>query len=309
MSMQENREKAMRLFEALSAVDEELLARTEEGKKVIPFRRATKVMASCACILMVGVVTWMGSRTLFPKENAASDCAAPESLNQMMTDTTADMTADAEEVLEEAAVEMASEGAEDEKVMEDKEVYDFVNQESLHEEDAASGTAVKSEMVKYDSEKELRERTNLGEYIPTMIPEGYLFESGYESTDGGIHLCWSKGMDTIMIDVAVYESDEESEGRIVDITKPETYDEQMYVIPYASTVPEEYHQSFQNPIFREADFTEEVVLARMKQVVDMGDTNTPRGRFSVLYENGVMVSFNGDCDAVSVWEMFESIGK
>lgn len=328
MSMQEKKEKAMRIFEALSSVDEDLLVRADEQQtKVVPFRHATRVMAACACLLVVGLVSWTGSRSLMTKESAASDCAAPESVNQMMADTTADKAADAEadvevgmdevyndaydsdevvaeEVMEEAAPEIPAAGVEAEVEAEsgNMEVWD---EESM---DGVS-SSVKDDAVVYLNEQELRAETVLGEYIPTVIPEGYAFESGYKSADGAITLRWSMGMDDIVIGVALYEPSEENEGRIVDIAKRETYDVHVYEIPYADTVPAEYWEVFHTPIFREKDFGIELVEARMKSVEDLGDTATPRGNFSVLYEEGVIVRFDGDCDAESVWKMFESIGE
>lgn len=321
---QEKHSGAMRIFEALSSVDEELLERCNEKAKVIPFWKYTKVMAACACLLLVCLVTWTGTQVFKGNNSTSSDCAAPESMNEMAVadaiaadtegggaeeaDPEYDMAGDANtpaEAEEQSELEVKEESS---KVTQDSATDSLAEAENQHGIVWDSGSSI-AQLQESLGEEELRAVKGLGEYIPTVIPEGYVFESGYRMAEGGLHLCWSKGMDTIMISVSVYEANEENEGRIVDISKPETYDEHRYEIPYASTVPEEYRQVFQNPIFRESDFTPEAVSARMKSVADMGDTDTPRGNFAVLYDSGVIVSFNGDGDAEQIWEMFESVGE
>ena len=47
----------------------------------------------------------------------------------------------------------------------------------------------------------------------------------------------------------------------------------------------------------------------MKSYDDAGDTDTPRGNFSVLYPDGVVVRFNGRGTAQEIWEMFCSMGE
>ncbi len=298
---QEHYEKAVRIFEALSSVDEELLVRSSKQRKVIPYRRATKVMAACACFALVCVVTWYGSRILMPKENY--DCGGAE--NQMSP--LAEETYKEEAVVEDAVVEEP----EMERVEYDTDMAPAVitenssNKEELH----VSGSTPIAPEEEVFGEVELRAVETLGAYIPDIIPGGYVFEFGSKAEDGSFYARWSKGMDDIVISVMWYDGDAESERRIVDTSRPETYDVHLYEIPYAQTVPEEYREIFNAPIFLEKDLTSEIISARIERVADAGDTDTPRGRFSVLYESGVIVSFNGDCHAESVWEMFTSIGK
>ena len=44
---------AVRIFQALSSVDEELLERSNPSRKILPYWRYTKVMAACACLSFV----------------------------------------------------------------------------------------------------------------------------------------------------------------------------------------------------------------------------------------------------------------
>jgi hypothetical protein len=114
-------------------------------------------------------------------------------------------------------------------------------------------------------------------------------------------------MDSIMLYVGMYEENAENESRIVDIAKEETYNVHLYEIPYASSVPDEIRLMFNSPIFREEDMSLEVVRARMKSVSDAGDTDTPRGDFSVLYDEGILVAFDGRGSAEEIWNMYLSI--
>lgn len=309
---------AMRIFEALSSVDEELLERSEGSAKVFPFRMVTRMMAACASLLVVGLVTWSGVQTFVGGDKAASDCAAPESMKEM---SVADMTWPGEEAGNTAVTTDVGAQAEAEECIPEIDVeyaqvtkgeMDDVTTDGVVEENQNamwdSGTALQQPQETLSEEK-LRGVEKLGEYIPTVIPGGYAFESGYQTAEGGIHACWSKGMDSIMFFVSIYEETPETKERMAEVSRPETYDVHLYEIPYATTVPEEYRLVFSNPIFEEKDFSAEVVQARMKSVADAGDTETPRGNFEVLYESGVLVRFSGDGSPEQIWEMFESIGE
>lgn len=301
---QEKYEDVVRIFEALSSVDEELLERSNAFRKILPFWRNTKVMAACACfaVMGIGVLTWFVSMVSVPK--GSFDMARTE---------TSFMTGGGGGYKEEAAVEDA---VVEEAEMEPAE-YEADMPETVMTENGIAGQeetyAIDSAPIAPEemllSEAEIRAVEELGEYLPERIPDGYVFESGSRTGDGSVFARWSMGMDDIVITVAWYVADEERESRIADVSGTEAYDVHMYEIPYAQTVPEEYRQVFDNPIFLEKDFTFETVSARMKSMADSGDTDTPRGKFSVLYESGVLVSFNGDCEPEAVWQMFTSIGQ
>lgn len=75
------------------------------------------------------------------------------------------------------------------------------------------------------------------------------------------------------------------------------------------TVFMEYHETFDFPVFAFEDFDLEIVRSQMVFHKDAGDTDTPRGCFGVLYPDGVLVSFNGCGTAEEIWEMFCSMGE
>lgn len=355
---------AMRIFEALSSVDEELLERSEAAPKVVPFWKYAKVMAACACLVLLGTAAYAGSNLFSAKNSTSSDCTAPAAAEQRSVDmasdaagvddtaggAAADEAAADEAAAEEAAAEEAADGMATELADEaapEAEQEKAVLTESLQNSAAGesdTGKMTDSQMTQntselqtekdkvaesvqeggpvYDGdsfsvmpealdEETIRATQELGAYIPTALPTGYVYESGYRT--GGadaaesVSVLWKNGMDTIHISVSRYEESEEMQERLADVSKPETYNVHLYEIPYCDSVPVEYYMAFNYPVFRESDFSSEIVEMRMKSVSDSGDTDTPRGNFAVLYDSGILVEFSGDGDAGSIWKLFLSI--
>ena len=126
-----------------------------------------------------------------------------------------------------------------------------------------------------------------------------------ESGEENLTVCWTRGMDSITLHL-------ERTGNppaTVDVEKTESYDQRLYEVPYGETVPREYWQTFDNPVFAAEDFGLEIIESRMKSYDDQGDTDTPRGNFGVLYPDGVLARFSGRGTAEEIWEMFSSMGE
>ena len=308
---------AMRLFEALSGVDEELLAKAdvaEEGaarkdkRKIRTFRGSKVRLAAClaaaaSLFLVVGAV-WSGAPMLNGKKSAET---AVMTNGNWSGNTMADS---APEVTENLAEETF--GVDFEEAVEEEKAGDIGNIEnkdtSKREEGAITecvGSIAPDDRVEL-SEEEAYAVEVLGAYIPSNIPKGYTWESALASVNAktgdyeSIFLCWTKGMDSIMITV----SKADAENLVVtDIAHKEAYDVSLYDIPYAETVPEEYRVCFDNPIFMQKDMSLDLVQSRMKVVADAGDTGTPRGNFSIIYPEGILLDFNGDGTAEEIWEM------
>ena len=171
----------------------------------------------------------------------------------------------------------------------------------------------------------------LSDYIPVSLPAGYAFVSASYGTlampedfagqtgasgakeeacegPGRLTLLWSKGEDDILLSIQETDSTAET-GGTVDVEKPETYDARLYELPYGDTVPEEYREAFMDPVFAKDDFSLEIVRSRVISYPgDGGDTDTPGGWFSVLYD-GVLVYFNGRGTPEEIWEMFASMPR
>ena len=341
---------AMRLFEALSGVDEELLAKAdvaEEGaarkdkRKIRTFRGSKVRLAAClaaaaSLFLVVGAV-WSGAPMLNGKKSAETAVMTNGSwAGNTMADSAAEVTenlaeetfgADLEGAVEEekaediggnltsdttqSATESAKESTEAQKHTQnsESETDGIENKDTSKREEGAITECVGS--IPPDDRVELSEEEAyaaevLGAYIPSNIPKGYTWESARASVNAktgdyeSIFLCWTKGMDSIMITV----SKADVENLVVtDIAHKEVYDVSLYDVPYAETVPEEYRVCFDNPIFMQKDISLDLVQSRMKVVADAGDTGTPRGNFSIIYPEGILLDFNGDGTAEEIWEM------
>lgn len=344
------KEKAMRIFEALSGVDEELLARSEESAsdkgRVLPVWSFSKMLAACFCLIVVGGMTW-GALSMMPGSNKlANDAAAPRSMEELGEEIANDTAAgqspmsngsgnDGGMAPEQSKQELEKEEMGNEEQARNEEqagdvrgdgtdaVYkysqsqgDILEQDVGNDEnqdkvvDMESCLADNREKI---SEEEARATDILGAYLPTALPAGYTVESARreQNSDAGaaakyvsLSVTWTKGMDSIFLTVKKVEP-----SRIVfaDLSKPECYNVHLYDIPYGETVPKEYWETFDNPVFRAEDLSLELIEMRMKSVADSGDTDTPRGDFSVLYDNDILVKFNGDGSAEQIWEMFQSV--
>lgn len=310
---EKNREDAMRIFEALSHVDEELLARCEEPVEKNFVRKRSiwyygSAVAACLCLFICGAALVNG-RVFLNKSSGADGAVSLDSMKEEMAVDAGGAEAGGEvagsvECPSEAVEGIAKQSQESKK---ENAIEDYTDVTSGQQQN----TAVAESCLPYEGEKitlqEARSVVVFGEYVPDCLPSGYVLESVYREKNGetggteSISLCWTHGMDSIFWTISMADAASIS---VVDISRPETYDVHLYEIPYADTVPQEYRQVFDNPVFAEADFSLDIVKSRMKVIPDAGDTDTPRGDFSVLYENGVLIRFNGRGDAESIYRMF-----
>ena len=125
-----------------------------------------------------------------------------------------------------------------------------------------------------------------------------------------VTMTWLRGMDYITVSIS---SVEPGTVKTVDISKPETYDERLYEVPHAETVPREYRETVNDPVFDFSDMDSETGLelmrSRMLTYDDAGDTDTPRGNFSILMEDDVLLRFSGRGTPEEIWDMICSIKK
>lgn len=338
---------AMRLFEALSGADRELLEKSEAEvaeKKVVGIWQRREVygrkiryggatLAAAVCVLVMGLAVWQSNEPKFVvRDEACAEAPAAAAQNAAGTVQDAamqDMTAsfkDAElpETSKEEYAYAATEesgGNSTESDSNHNAVTESLKQEKLEgvngsdekQKDQQSEVCIDSAVgrdTRVDiTEAEARELAVLGDYVPGVLPTGYIWESGLFSAATGqeaesIFLIWTKGMDSIELVIKPVDAEE---VQLTEITREETYNVHLYEIPYAQTLPEEYRSIFNDPVFRAEDLNLEVIEKRMKSFEDAGDTNTLRGHFSVLYEEGVLVRFTGRGTATEIWEMFVSI--
>lgn len=341
---EKGRGRAMRLMEALSGTDEELLARSEQaaGKaRPRPLWYHMRTVAALLCLAVVGAVSWGGyqlsqmkmggsdsggavSPVRIEEEAAAGEAAPPEEPWEGADSLSAEQKAmDSESPGEAGGADMN--GAdhtiqnEPRKETSSQDQANRVTQQASAEadkealEEKRDGTDVTDKACPIDqsqklTESQARSDKDLGGYVPTALPQGYAFESASRTTDqeeANLNLCWCRGMDSIML----FLSRPAQLPDTVDVTRTEIYDERLYEIPYGETVPREYWEIFQDPVFAAEDLTLEIIKSRMKSYDDKGDTDTPRGNFRVLYPDGTVARFSGRGTAEEIWDMFCSIGQ
>lgn len=339
-------EGALRILEALGAVDEELLERcgeapqlvesTEKTAKILRYKKRRKplwkmgrVWAACLGLLAVGFISWNGLRLIAPKGtsdftgNAASggmnlsaedsiERAVHEEMSEVSADTTGQASHGETEGFDKA--EVGSDQGSDETIERESSsgsTQDTKMQESQRGPDSSVASDFGDIYAQSVTEEEARSWVPLGAYIPQNLPEGYRIENAYiNSEERSVTMTWSRGMDHIMINVSSVEPDTVV---TVDINKPETYDERLYEIPYAETVPGEYRESVDNPVFDFSDMDFETGLelmnSRMISYDDAGDTDTPRGRFSILIGDEILLYFNGKGTPEEIWNMLYSMKR
>ena len=94
--------------------------------------------------------------------------------------------------------------------------------------------------------------------------------------------------------------------QLVDPNKPETYDKRVYSIPWADSVPEEYRETVDHPMFRAEDMFRELVEARAHFKTERGEPDAWVIDFAVLHPDGAVVEYS--CEGLTpeqVWTMVE----
>lgn len=323
--MKNEMEGAVHLFEALSGVDQELLERAEKeeegahktgsaGEKrkrgsLKERRKIEKMLTAAACFAAACVGLWAVGKVSFDAGSSPEMMAGAGQKAAVAEDRLPEEAAEA--YLAEGAGQEPPEAklsgetghAAKEELSEEVLSQGIADMEKLQPEALQAG-----QTVTLLSEQEARQVQLLGNYVPEWVPKGYAFEEAY-STDGGqkLFVSFAKGMDYIEMCIC---RDSGENMSFTDTDKAETYDVHLYQVPYADTVPEEYREEFDWPVFKSSDLTLEVVEARLKSYEDAGDTASSKGNFAVYYEETqVLVDFRGCGEAESIWQLFEELGK
>lgn len=318
------RQEALKIMEALSGVDEELLERSEAagsdgtaGKE----RHGSLTWgywsrrAAVFALIAVGAVSW-GGYVLINESETGSDGATQflsaesgqangREAQSMQGNGSPGMSGGAamDEIAQ--APDIMPESYENVKQEDIEGKRDYEGVDSLLTSNAAESEPCQPQLeMRKLTEGEARELETLGAYVPSTLPSGYAFESArYDAERETLTLWWSRGMDSVMLSVR-----QAGGVETVDVTRPELYDERLYEIPYGESVPQEYGETFRSPVFSKDDFSLEIVRSRVISYSgDSGDTSAPMGSFAVLYDDGVLVRFSGRGTPEQIWEMFATI--
>lgn len=340
------REGAMRLFGALSGVDEEYLAacESEKGGKVLAFsgfggfaRRYGMVFAAALCLAVLGIgyltlqtapraKNLSGSMGIngengmafafMPREGGAADDAdgmEPEAAAEAAGAEVLDTEQTTDQI--QNAPSAASKQDECKRFTGEVCEEDSFFSENRIDETESLGTAKSGEEMTLEQAGRL---AVVGEYLPDVWPaRGKITRLVGEDTVGAewVSVTWSYANQWDSFVLSVENLGEELpayiEEAVADQEKPETYDENLYEIPYAETLPKEYLTVFQDPVFAGETFDKDCVRARLiSPSGDSGDTGTPRGRFRILYREGdnyVLVRFNGRGTVDEIWDLLSSM--
>ncbi|MCM1099963.1 MAG: hypothetical protein NC079_06315 [Clostridium sp.] len=342
------REAAMRLFEALSGVDEEYLAAGEAevdveenraentGRRAdrhgaVPFlQRYGKAVAAALCLAVLGA-SYLSLRYGVIPRSADSSGGMARDMNgapawesaaeAQMYDTAPMAVAQSEGNFAGGAAEdgaagigyaqspEAAAGAANDGVDQQLALNGVENQKGnvtteLTEkskeglqvmiDDTSATTASKEITV-----RQAQQYAVVGAFLPTVWPADGEVTAVYGDDTAGqesVTFRWTYGNQWDDFTVTVQNLGEDVPDYVTvsmaDKAAPETCDD---------------------PVFRAEDFDRDCVEARIvSNGGDRGDTDTPRGRFAVLYQSGeeyVLVSFNGRGSTEEIWEMMDSVGE
>ena len=165
-------------------------------------------------------------------------------------------------------------------------------------------------MEEFSSLEEARTEAAFAPYLPRTAPDGYgEFSGRLEYQEGNYNLLWarwSRNYQDVEVMVRLPEGEESTYYQLVDPNEPETYDKRVYSIPWADSVPEEYRETVDHPMFRAEDMSREIVEARAHFKTEQGEPDAWVIDFAVLHPDGAVVEYS--CEGLTpeqVWTMVE----
>lgn len=287
-------EKAMKLMQALSGVDEELLARTEErkpGNKIVRFmNRYGKGCAACLCLIAAGAAFFAMHRVKTDNTTGSTMELAQNMQADMTTSSAADEAAPAEIEDEETAgeeiagavdsyvdageapawldIEALARQAERSAEQDETEKYSGVQNSGVPECEKAEGTAGEgnaADSIQQGSTEALRQSRK----TEPQVPDSYSYIEETLSEDGESRTVeWSDG----------------EHGLWLQFTQTEmTTDMRFDAEPPVYTVAEDWRE-----------------LITEKEEGE-------RQRLALLYEGGLLVEYNGYLTRDELIDLLESL--
>jgi len=135
---------------------------------------------------------------------------------------------------------------------------------------------------------------DFGAYVSANAPSLFSFASSTKSTgqDGAcLSVLWEEAADHSdgVINWKISRSAAHEHDRIVHENEREKYDMALYSFPWDNSVPEEFREYFENPVFLAGELTPEMLKARA-HLAENDRIETPGGQmdFSVLYDDVIV---------------------
>lgn len=292
---------AERLFRALGGIDEKFLRECEnpavvKKKKGLWQYRYTGVAAAVLCFLLIGT-GWISVQHLQNQIKDQSSEQAPVAEKHVTG-----MGFQSEDALTEGSGNA---------LMEESENARGAASENISVGEPLENTCLTDSAFPDEEKQEIsaEQRALLEQYSPQNFPDGGIVVEESEANKLTLRYTYPDQWNEFVVWIRFLGRDlpEEICKNIISVDEPETYDERLYEIPYADTVPQAYMEKFCDPVFWAKDFQVDCVKARLVEGKgDSGDSAMPYGRFSILYESDegyVQVEFLGKGYPDDIWKL------
>jgi hypothetical protein len=175
----------------------------------------------------------------------------------------------------------------------------------------AAGILIPELLTRHVTLPEAQADSDFGSYIPTSVPDGFVYESGLRLIDQNsdmLQVSWSKGLNYLTWKVGMMRP--ELRDRTTGVEERENYDLSLYPIPMAESVPEELRQIVDHPIFLYDEMTLNTVYARSRYIDnDQGDVAGYRTDFGVLLGDTLIEITAKGTTPEKVWEMLQNVAE
>ena len=159
---------------------------------------------------------------------------------------------------------------------------------------------------------EARNDPDFGAYLPQGFPSKFRFGVAQrilnQTIDALVVFWYADEYDQLVWNI--FKPTEYDLARVVSVNEREKYDLSLYPIPRYESVPREYREYVNNPVFRAEELSFDVIQSRAYYVDnDIGDTPGWRMEFSVLYGDVVVSVRLKGVSPEHAWEMFAGLGR
>lgn len=151
---------------------------------------------------------------------------------------------------------------------------------------------------------------SFGGFIPQELPEGFSMREAHRDGDF-LFISFEQPVGNtdyreLVLSTARAEPDDAK--RTVDADAVESYDVHLYEIPWADSVPGEYLDTFDHPLFRAEDLSPQVIARRVYDHRETGDEHVAAD-FEVLSGDGktVLRVMARNIDAAALFGLLESL--